>query len=730
MALIQKIEILEGVHWVAIAEADLYLLCGCPEDAVKYLIQKGLITTLEQQGVICESGPNAILLSDVMLQNGMFSNLAEFPVLQMFYRQGMLLPDHPNNTGIRPLLIGSEQQVKVQMDYIYRGNYGLCTETELLEAGMTPEQARDWLRLKLKFAFGTIHPSEDLLDSIILDECDPTPIRGGVTIQRECTNQFVIHYGDEQVRVDLTRSLSARNHTPYPLGFQQLNREFFAVVHSGQGDGWDVNRPCMSSILMYQGKLYLIDAGPNIDYTLMALGISINEIEGIFHTHGHDDHFAGLTTLVRGDHRLKYFATPLVRNSVFAKLGALLSVDPRVFFQYFDVQDLQFDRWNDIDGLEVKPFLSPHPVETSIFSFRTFWEGRYLTYSHLADIVSLEVLHGWITDNPEEPGVSQAFYDRVKSEYLAPADLKKLDIGAGMIHGQAEDFRHDPSGQIILAHTSIQLTQYQKEIGSSAPFGVIDVLIPDYSNQFYWLAHQYLSAFFPEVPLHSLRMLLNNEIERYNPGTLLIKKSMVNETVYLVLSGNIEAINAQHNILTLISAGGMVGEYSGLRSQPSPVSYRTISYVRALKIPARSYLHFVRSNRLLIKLERLKENREFLQQTQLFDESISPPIYNRIAEAMHLYHYDQTGVRVDLATSGRLLLIKKGRLEHRRGGRVIESIGPGGHYRQVGLEGQNSDHLQVAEPASLYALDLALLQDIPIVQWKLLESDNLRLAMQ
>ena len=46
------------------------------------------------------------------------------------------------------------------------------------------------------------------------------------------------------------------------------------------------------------------------------------KIEGIFHTHAHDDHFAGFTTLMRADHRIKYFATPLVRASVAKKLSA------------------------------------------------------------------------------------------------------------------------------------------------------------------------------------------------------------------------------------------------------------------------------------------------------------------------------------------------------------------------------------------------------------------------
>ena len=39
----------------------------------------------------------------------------------------------------------------------------------------------------------------------------------------------------------------------------------------------------------------------------------------------------------------------------------------------------------DIDGLEVCPIMSPHPVETSSFFFRTFRKGKHLTYANLKD---------------------------------------------------------------------------------------------------------------------------------------------------------------------------------------------------------------------------------------------------------------------------------------------------------------------------------------------------------
>ena len=129
----EKTNVTNGVYWVEIPEVNLYIVCGCPADVIKHLMKRGLIVTKEKNGISYETGPNAILLSDIPLQKGSFSNLAEFPVLQMFYRQGMILPKHPNNTGVKPLLTGSRASVDAQSHYIYRGNYGLTSLEEIME---------------------------------------------------------------------------------------------------------------------------------------------------------------------------------------------------------------------------------------------------------------------------------------------------------------------------------------------------------------------------------------------------------------------------------------------------------------------------------------------------------------------------------------------------------------------------------------------------------------------
>ncbi|TRZ96659.1 MAG: MBL fold metallo-hydrolase, partial [Rhodocyclaceae bacterium] len=499
---IHKVNVACGIQWVDIPAAGLRVLCGCPADAVKHLAKRGLILPHEVNGVACETGPNAILLSDHALQNGEFANLAEFPVLQMLYKQGLIIPGHPNNTGSKPMLIGSIEQVESQMRYIYRGNYGLVSREEICQAGVSPEQATAMMRLKLRFAFGRIRPTGDFLDTRLLGE-GLLELDEGVGLRRLRPNVFEFSFRGEAVVVDINLQPGESYQCAYPLGYHRFNPEYFSVIHSGEGDGWDVNRPCMSSIITHQGRIYLIDAGPRLADTMAALGIGIEQVDGIFHTHAHDDHFAGLTALMRAGRRIRYFATPMVLASTAKKLAALLGVEEERFGDYFETSDLVADQWNDVEGLEVMPIFSPHPVEANVLVFRTLWGDGYRSYAHFADIVSLDVLEGMVTADAEAPGLDREAFERIRADYMVAADLKKIDIGGGMIHGAARDFRADPSTQILLAHRASELTPEEKEIGSSAAFGSVDILVAGQSDVLRHLAFGYLQAHLPDLcPLH------------------------------------------------------------------------------------------------------------------------------------------------------------------------------------------------------------------------------------
>jgi hemerythrin len=719
---IKKIKVSKGVLWVEFPEADLRVLCGCPADSIKHLIKKGMVVSQEVKGVACETGPNAILLSDLGLQKGEFANLAEFPVLQMLYRQGMILPNHPNNTGEKPLIIGMGEQVNAQMNYIYRGNYGLVSREEIIQTGIAEDVADKMMRLNLRFAFGRIQSTNELLESRVVGN-EQVEIRNGVFIRRLSLNVYEFEYEGETVSVDLNLAPGETYESAYPLGFRNIERGYFSVVHSGEGDGWDINRPSMSSILTFQGKIYLIDAGPNLSVCLAALGISIDEIEGIFHTHAHDDHFAGITTLMRSGHRIKYFAAPLVRATVAKKISALLSVEEEAFNDYFDIHDLEFDSWNNIEGLEVKPIFSPHPVETSIFIFRSLWADGYRSYAHFADIVALDVLEGMITDSADEPGLSKEDFQRTKDAYLTPAEVKKIDIGGGLIHGVAKDFREDKSGKILLAHKAQDLTPEEKEIGSNAPFGSVDTLIFGSTDPVRRAAFSYLEAHFSGIPLHHTITLINNEIAEINPGSIVMREGETPKEILILLSGRVEKIRTKDNFLSTLSAGAILGDPSDLQGRASKYTYRAAAFIKILKIPLTLYAEIIKQNHLTERLERTHDLRLFFESTGLFGEGVSAAVLAQIIDQIKTLRLNP-GESIECRDLELLNVIKSGSVERSVGSEVLDTLRKGDFFGEEGavFKVPCLYRLRTIEKTDLYQIPGNLIDNVPIVRWKLFES--------
>ena len=69
-----------------------------------------------------------------------------------------------------------------------------------------------------------------------------------------------------------------------------------------------------------------------------------------------------------------------------------------------------------------------------------------------------------------------------------------------MIHGMAEDFAGDRSPKLVLSHRRGELSPAEKRIGSSATFGMADVLIPARTNATRRVALRCLKEHFPGAP--------------------------------------------------------------------------------------------------------------------------------------------------------------------------------------------------------------------------------------
>lgn len=711
-----------GVYWIQVPEANLYILCGSPADVVKHLMLRGYIAQEQRGGVNFETGPNVILLSDVMMQNGGFANLSEFPVLQMLYRQGLILPGHPNNVGRKPMLIGSEMQVRAQLDYIYRGNYGLTSEEELRDAGLDEAEAQRQMAIKLGFAFGKIRATDELLDYRYV-ETAPVLIANDVWVRRVALNRYEFRYRDAVSEVDLNLLPGEAYESPYSPGHQLIDRQYFAVIHCGEGDGWDMRRQSMGSIVVFQGRYYLVDAGPSILDTLLRLGIDISEIDGIFHTHAHDDHFAGLPALISAGHRIKYFATPVVRHSVTKKLAALMSIDERLFGMFFDICDLAEGRWNDCDGMEVMPIYSPHPVENNIFIFRAMDDDGFKTYAHWADIASMDVLRKLVSSPPASEVLPPDFVESIRTRYLTPTSIKKLDTGGGMIHGEPLDFASDTSEKIILAHRAGPFSRQELEIGSQTSFGAVDILISTSQDYLRQRAYRFLNGLFPEATPDKLNALMRASIETYNAGSIILKRGAVSQKVYLLLTGTVEYSHEDFSTTFSVATGSILGARALFQDEPLTDSWRATSAVRLMGMSVNSLRAFLQTLGWHGVVRARVADIEFLQQTWLFGTQISSTKHARLAANRQL-SYLAIGDRLVPPSKPCLYILRDGELGLiNENMQTMEVLHPGEFIGEELFLGHAPRAWQAIalKPCELVALDTPEISNIPIVLWKLLE---------
>ena len=383
-------------------------------------------------------------------------------------------------------------------------------------------------------------------------------------------------------------------------------------------------------------------------------------------------------------------------------------------------------------GLEVRPVLSPHPVETTVFDFRVLWEGGSRTYTHLADIASFAVLDAMTRADDMALGLSPERTAAIKAEYLKHVDLKKIDIGGGMIHGNAIDFAADTSERLLLAHTARELTDAERRIGSGAPFGTLDVMIPGEQNFLLRDASEFLKSYFPTVPVERLHMLLNNRIVTFNPETIITPAGKKPPEIYLLLAGKVEMLTQDPRNSHFLFSGSLLAEPAAIYDQPSDETYRSVGFVKALRLPSDLYRNFIERFYSSADLLAVRKVEERLRRTFLFSDAVTNPILFSLAKNCRITElhagekFPDDPEHLHLVGKGRLSMGDKegapvlGMGEFWGSDVLFQSMSPKVHEQQAGPE-----HLMPAialDSCELYSVPLRLVSRIPVVRWKLFEA--------
>ncbi len=721
MSLILKRNVATGIVWVSIPEADLYLCCGCPADTVKHLRKAGLINTINSTGT--EDGPNAVLLSDTLIQNGQVSNLTEFPILQMLYLQGMNLPNHPNYQNNQPILIGNEEQINAQLDYATIGNHGLSSIEEIMEAGISLKNAEKIFATKLHYSNGALTYMKDIVSSVKLDD-DHAEIKNSVFITRIDINVFQIKYKGEQVEVDLNINPNEHYRPPYQLPFREIKPEYFTIVHTGEGNGWDQHRPCMASVIFFKDKTYLIDAGPNILNNLSYLGIGLSEIDGIFLSHIHDDHFAGITELLNVEKKLNLYLTKVVLKTAEKKLKALLMSDYNLLNVAFNCIELEFNEWRNIEGLEVKPVYSPHTVETSIFNFRVLTDNNYKTYTHLSDTINLSEFKVIIDESPNI--FSSADFSSVKNNYLTKVDLKKIDVGGGLIHGHLSDYIDDESKLLVAAHTT-KFIESESENIVNVNFGDAHNLIEDSEyNLLKKKALKFLELYFSTLEANDLDLLASQQIKKAAPGEKIISKDNNSNKIILILCGLVE-FESKNGDKHYIDTGNFIGYSLRYFRYDLPAKYEAWSNVKYIEYDDQFINKFIREFSLVNEFIDRIHIAKILRNSCLIEGSVNNAVLYEISKFSTVKVIEE-GEFNEKDLPENLFIISEGEVEIRFENKSKLNIFPNEHFGGTELlKGyRRKQSYECKGKVEVLSIPVESIENVPQLMWRLIEIEKIR----
>ena len=196
-----------------------------------------------------------------------------------------------------------------------------------------------------------------------------------------------------------------------------------------------------------------------------------------------------------------------------------------------------------------------------------------------------------------------------------------------------------------------------------------------------------------------------------------------------MLTGVAELLSPREKTSYPLSSGTLIGELDVIFGQKSTGTYRTLSHIETLKIPAILFNEFVSRNHLLNQIQSTQETIKFLQQTWLFGESISSPIQSQIAQNITLKSYNK-GEKIEREG---LMLVKKGKVELiSLGTDKKESrykVGQGDFWGGEKIISNTSKYMEVRAitQADIYKItDVDIMKNIPIIRWKMMEQNEKR----
>ncbi len=200
---------------------------------------------------------------------------------------------------------------------------------------------------------------------------------------------------------------------------------------------------------------------------------------------------------------------------------------------------------------------------------------------------------------------------------------------------------------------------------------------------------------------------------------------MIPDSLLLILSGTVEHLHSSRNLISRYTAGSLIGECEVLNSCTMEGSYRTRTYIKALRLPSDLYVH------ALTRAGQVEKRRELLQKRRiLIDGSfpgnvVSCPRLDMLADS--LGERTIKAGRVFKPSADELYIVVSGTAENKSAGKNPaanpsvtgrQNLGPGDW---INCGKQEHSAFKADSELTLAVLPLELVEEIPILSWTISE---------
>jgi len=282
-----------------------------------------------------------------------------------------------------------------------------------------------------------------------------------ITIQRNEDDEFTLSC-DKELKCQL--SISQKQSPVYEINTARLteaensSESLFSIINLGSSEGFDPTKPANGFLIRFNQKWFLWDCPSFLREHLNQIGISFDQIDGIFISHVHEDHLDIMET-VSETGKTTIYTSPEIYHCMVLKLMAILDCTYEEALEHYDYKPIYANQPFTLAGANLEVFYSSHAIPA--LGLRFSLESEKATHRFF---ISGDNLSNRMINTLSQANVFSSERLQEIESFLpknADYDLAFVDSGGGAIHGDVEDYC-DHKTKIVYMHTGKKLENLPK----------------------------------------------------------------------------------------------------------------------------------------------------------------------------------------------------------------------------------------------------------------------------